>query len=171
MKHSRLTAYRARIRHRALRAMMAWAFKINPLLSALLLLIAFLGGFVALMQLLSATQAFLASGWPHLPDLGQMAFKGMVYVSGLVMATVTVIKLSTCVAGATETLDRSKHEAFFQLLQEHGYRAARGWRVHHWEWALVTATLAPEALAAYRSDCLNGSLPVDSPVHRPKERF
>jgi hypothetical protein len=171
MKTSRLASYYTLLRHRALLVLMAWVYKANPLLAGLFLLGAWLSGFVALMQLLSAAQVLVDSGWPHLPDLGQMAFKGAVYISGLVVATGVAIKLSTWVAHATETLDRSKHEVFFKLLQEHGYRSARGRRVHHWEWALVTATLAPEARAAYRFNCLNHSLPVASPVRIPKERF
>lgn len=171
MNTSRFSSYRAMARHQMLRALMAWAYKMNPLLSAIILLAGFLCVFVAIMQLFSAVQALASSGWPHLPDLAQMAFKGVVYLLGFVMGTAFIIKLSTWVGNATETLDRSKHEIFFKLLKEHGYRAAQSRRVHHWEWALVTATLAPEALSAYRSDCLNHALPVASPLSCPKERF
>lgn len=171
MNTSRLSSYRAMARHQMLRALMAWAYKMNPLLSAMILLASFLCVFVAIMQLFSAGQTLAASGWPHLPDLAQMALKGVVYLLGFVLGTTLIIKLSTRVGNATETLDRSKHEIFFKLLEEHGYRAARGRRVHHWEWALVAATLAPEAISAYRSDCLNHALPVASTLSRPKERF
>lgn len=178
---------RQRCAYAARRVGLAWAYRLHPLLGGLALLATMVAVVVSAVAVYHGAHGFLTPVLQTWSPQAQGWFKALMWFSGITAGGRALWKFSLWAGDATGPMTPEQTAQFYRLLREHGYRAAeprtkavwvknnvqraeRG-RPMAWEWWLVSSTLAPERLAAVRSDQLHRSLPAAAPSTPSKERF
>jgi len=158
------------LRHAINRILLAWAYKLPPLVSGVVLLVGMGTVVVTATGLYHGTVDLIAPVLQTWSAEAQGAFKALMWFGAITAGGRFLWKASQWVGEATEPMPRQHAPSFYEWLSNNGYRAVKH-RVFAWEWWLVSSTLAPERLALVRADRLHRSLPQATPTSSSKERF